>query len=292
MGSFNRFRRESTITSIPLLAPFPTLSPIPILNSDLDDAANKLLTTDRVGILDAVKRARDFKLCLRRVWAVAASLPGRQSSLPKLVPVTGKISIPGHDGEQNEHEQCTFDFCEQSRLDFTSLEQRHEESQHKDPCDSVYFPLDVLTARVEAGKSTAWELDDKFSLLDNSRPYMAISHVWADGTGAGIWGPGRVNKCLYVYFCDIARQFQCEGCWWDTISIPRKALARAKALSTMHNNYTHAKITLVHDLYLRRCEWIDEGIACFAIVNRHVAVVQQGVDRFRARQFEQGQDRI
>lgn len=235
------------------------------LNTRIPDS-NITSTTDaeRLQVLDAVGRAKDLKLCLRRIWAVASSLPGRENSLPELIPVPGTFSIPGHDRERHEHEQCTFDFCEQSRVDFTSVAQHHE-MPCRGNCEQTTFPLILLNERVGKGEPTAWTLDEP-SLLDASHPYMAISHVWSDGTGSGIWGPGKVNKCLYTLFSNIARSFQCEGCWWDTISIPLDDKLRTKALSSMHTNYNNSRITLVHDLYLREWEWIDSETACFAIV--------------------------
>lgn len=217
-------------------------------------------------ILDAVGRAKAFRLCLRRIWAVASSLPGREGSLPSLIPSPGIFPVPSHSLRHHEHEQCTFDFCEHSRVDFTSVAQRHEKGHGQIQCDGKcnYIQF-VLSERTWKEKAAIWRLDGQ-SLLDASHPYMAISHVWADGTGAGTWGSGKVNECLWEFFCDIAKEFQCEGCWWDTISIPSDDEARVKALNNMHNNYADARITLVHDLYIREWEWIDAETACFAIV--------------------------
>lgn len=217
-------------------------------------------------ILDAVGRAKAFRLCLRRIWAVASSLPGGAERLSTLIPAPDTFSVPSHNLRHHEHEQCTFDFCEHSRIDFTSVRQRHEkhhgETQCNGKCKPQGFPL---SAQSWKRKAVIWKLDGQ-SLLDSSDPYMAISHVWADGTGAGTWGSGQVNECLWEFFCDIAKDFQCEGCWLDTISIPSDDEARAEALNNMHNNYADARITLVHDLYLREWEWIDAETACFAIV--------------------------
>ncbi|KUI62492.1 Serine/threonine-protein phosphatase 6 regulatory ankyrin repeat subunit B [Cytospora mali] len=219
-----------------------------------------------VNILNAIARAKGFKLCLRRIWAVAESLPDKAKSLPSLIPDPDMFSIPGHSLQHHEHEQCTFDFCEYSRVDFTSVAQRHEElycekGGHRE-CKRLEF---VLANGMGEKNAAVWNLDGQ-PLLDSSLPYMAISHVWADGTGAGTWGSGKVNTCLWKFFCEIAHQFQCEGCWWDIISIPEKKAARAKALNNMQSNYADARITLVHDLYLRSWEWVDAEKACFAIV--------------------------
>ncbi|KEY71550.1 hypothetical protein S7711_09972 [Stachybotrys chartarum IBT 7711] len=96
---------------------------------------------------------------------------------------------------------------------------------------------------------------------------MAISHVWSDGTGNGAWTSGKVNECLYSYFRKIAEQFQCEGIWWDTVCIPQQdRILRSKALNVMQANYEYARITLVHDCFLRKLSWADPGTACFAII--------------------------
>lgn len=128
-----------------------------------------------VEILAAVERAKAFKLCLRRMWAVTGSLPNREHSLPALIPAPGMFPVPSHDRQHHKHDQCTFDFCEHSRVDFTSVPQRHEENCDEH-CGDFYFPLEMLDERVANGETTAWKLDER-SMLDTSRPYMAISHV-------------------------------------------------------------------------------------------------------------------
>ncbi|KAL9616376.1 MAG: hypothetical protein Q9160_008750 [Pyrenula sp. 1 TL-2023] len=58
---------------------------------------------------------------------------------------------------------------------------------------------------------------------------MAISHVWSDGTGTGAWPKKGVNRCLWLFFRDIARRFQVKGIWkfyWDEED-PRKAAKTA-----------------------------------------------------------------
>jgi ankyrin repeat protein len=127
------------------------------------------------------------------------------------------------------------------------------------------FPRDLLDKASLAGEPTAWRLDGQ-SLVSVAEPYMAISHVWADGTGSGAWAEGEVNECLYRFFERIARRWQCKGIWWDTICIPRDKAARARAINTMERNYESARITLVHDCYIRNWEWVDGETACLAII--------------------------
>lgn len=75
----------------------------------------------------------------------------------------------------------------------------------------------------------------------------------------------EVNECLYEYFKRIAQQFQCDGIWWDTLCIPKAKDAREKAIRKIQSNYENARITLVHDRFLRNWMW-DRETACFAIL--------------------------
>jgi hypothetical protein len=217
-------------------------------------------------IVKAIQRATiDFKLCPNRIWAVAGSLPRREQNLPSLIPPTEKIK---QKVDHEAHDQCTFDFCEYSRLDFTSVAQRHESpSCTNDPCErhQDLFPRAELEAAANAGNPTAWKLDGK-SMIEPPQRFMAISHIWSDGTGTRAWPEGEVNKCLYDFFREIAEQFQCEGIWWDTICIPKEKGVSSKAINKIQSNYEDARITLVHDCFLRKWEWVDAEAACFAII--------------------------
>ncbi len=207
----------------------------------------------RLPLLQAFEKATEkLKLCPNRVWAVA------KEKLPELMP--NKEPIPVHE----QHELCTVDFCEHSQRDFTAVKQRHECKEGECRRLRYLFSRNRLDEAAEKGKSTVWRLDGK-SMIEPPQPYMAISHVWSDGTGTGAWADGEVNECLYTFFCTIARQLQCEGIWWDTLCIPREKAARNKAIQRMHENYEDARITLVHDCFLRNWEW-DEKTACFAIL--------------------------
>jgi hypothetical protein len=196
-----------------------------------------------VGAIETV--TAKFSLCRNRVWAAATSLGAKKRDQLLQIPATANVEqTGGHKG----HDQCTFDFCEHSRLDFTAVAQRHE-SCTKSPCNTKRFDTLILEKAVDAGKPTAWVLAGT-SVIEPPQPFMAISHVWSDGTGAGAWPPGLVNECLYDFFMRIAEQFQCEGIWRDTICIPIGKAARSKAIINIHRNYEDVRITLVHDCFL------------------------------------------
>jgi len=217
------------------------------------------MDSDTEKLLDAFQRAKEkFKLCPNRVWAVAGK------DLPKLMPDSNSIPDLDKCKERENHELCTFDFCEHSQRDFTAVQQRHE--CKKDNCFQLQglFSREILIKAAEADESTVWSLDGR-SMIEPPRPYMAISHVWSDGTGTGAWRDGEVNECLYGFFKRIAKQFQCDGIWWDALCIPKEKATRNKALRKIQSNYENARITLIHDCFLRNWNW-DQKTACFAIL--------------------------
>jgi hypothetical protein len=159
--------------------------------------------------------AAKFELCRNRVWEIASSLDAKKRN--KLLQIPSSIQVEKA-GRHEDHDQCTFDFCEHSRLDFTGVQQRHE--CPKEQCGQRFFNTNILEDALEKGKLTAWALDGT-AMVARPKTFMAISHVWSDGTGSGAWPPGQVNTCLYEFFMKIAEKFQCDGIWWDTICIPK-----------------------------------------------------------------------
>ncbi|KND92903.1 Ankyrin-3 [Tolypocladium ophioglossoides CBS 100239] len=209
-------------------------------------------------LMEAFRRAtEDLHICPNRVWAVA------EEKLPKLLP-THNGTKHWTNAEVNSHESCTFDFCEYSQRDFTAVQQRHECKERNYMLLRSQFSRTILVNAASEGRSTVWSLAGN-AMLEPHRPYMAVSHVWSDGTGTGAWRDGEVNECLYAFFQGIAKQFHCEGIWWDTLCIPRDKAARNKAIQNIQSNYQDARITLVHDIFLRNWDWCPET-ACFAIL--------------------------
>ncbi|KAI5837094.1 hypothetical protein DFP73DRAFT_487776, partial [Morchella snyderi] len=218
-----------------------------------------------------MKRSKELGLCPQRVWTLAAGAPGRELALTVLIPPVSQTSPIW---QQDGHSSCTPDLCVQSSLDFTRMEQLHL-------CDSPHtscykttdlFPQDILVRAIELQRAntenyipTAWALDGK-SIIKPGQRFMAISHVWSDGTGNGTWKQGVVNVCLWDHFCTLARMLDCVGIWWDAITLPQDKGARIQAINTMDKHYSNAHVTLVHDRYLSTSQWLGSAQACFAII--------------------------
>ncbi|KAJ6035724.1 hypothetical protein N7540_000003 [Penicillium herquei] len=149
-------------------------------------------------VLEIFQKAQQFKICPNRIWAVAGE------NLPNIIPDLHLILA--QDGSQaNEHDKCTSEFCEQAQRDFTGVQQRHECTTGK--CAqtmSVAFPRDVLYRAAINEKLTVWDLSGTVTLKPNM-PYMAISHVWSDGTGAALGRTGLSTSACGISSCSYYR---------------------------------------------------------------------------------------
>ena len=221
-------------------------------------------------IEEASSKIEELRLCQKRVWEVIRNSNYGEIELVPLVRALEGLSpdyLPQF--EHKGHGSCTTGFCDDSSKNYTSVTQLHKcPYPHKD-CERTpgeMFNQDLLIKALNGNTmTTAWTLDGR-SLVAKDRSYLAVSHVWSDGTGTGAWKAGEVNKCLWDFWVDIAGRLECDGVWWDTVSIPQEKAARSKAINNMHQNYTDAKCTVVHDLYLAGMEWKNAESACIALV--------------------------
>lgn len=203
-------------------------------------------------------KARELNICHNRLWAAAGP------NLARIWPNSSLIVRSNSLGDHNDHIQCTIKGCVYSDRNFTRVRQRHECGGSHCLRLKTLFSRSELEDAVLSEVCTAWDLRGR-RLLKQPFPYIAISHVWSDGTGTGDWADGSVNECLYDFFVDIASRLECDGIWWDTLCIPSGKAARNKATNNIKTAYENARITLVHDLFLRNWQWNPET-ACFAIL--------------------------
>lgn len=224
------------------------------------------MSSSEGNLLQIFEKARELNLCPNRLWNSAGE------NLNKIIPDLDLIAQLNNasDGfrqynSDNDHSHCVPNLCEYSKRDFTSVQQRHECTDATTCFElRVSFRAKILKDAVKNDLPTVWTLD-RASILKSPLPYMAISHVWSDGTGAGPSGDGSVNNCLFRHFADIAMQYQCQGIWWDTMCIPRDKATRSKAIQKIQSSYENARFTLVHDCFLRNWVWRPDT-ACFAIL--------------------------
>lgn len=226
----------------------------------------------------AVQKIQRLGICPQILWNVVALGERRQSELPQLVAaIEGSPVSLHHEG----HDFCSPGKCQYSHMNSTNVRQLHKceiattvsgvgalrQDELHNNCVQSIFPVDLLEPALDLGRLTAWSCSKAAPRLAVSgEPYIAISHVWSDGTGVGVGAHGAVNDCLFRYFGDIAEKLECTAIWWDALSIPLEPRARSKAMNNMHTNYAMAAYMVVHDTHLLRLPWTDAATACIALV--------------------------
>jgi hypothetical protein len=210
-------------------------------------------------VVKANERARRLGLCQNRIWNLVAVSERKDVDLPGLIEAARHYPSLRHEG----HESCLKESCNFSKIDSTTVRQLHKCRNHS--CGQSTFPPNLLHNSLDHDGGTAWA-SRGCRVLDLGERYVAISHVWSDGTGIGLVELGLVNRCLFAYFTAIVDTLDCVGLWWDTISIPTEPKARRKAINNMHASYANAACTVVHDQYLLQFDWADDGSPCVALV--------------------------
>ncbi|KAH8689732.1 hypothetical protein GQ44DRAFT_833103 [Phaeosphaeriaceae sp. PMI808] len=216
-------------------------------------------------ICTALREVQTLKVCRNRLWNVLELSERKQDDLPDFVRSLQLHPLIRH----NDHDLCTQTRCQGAHLDSTRVGQMHKcpkasRPKSEDICEPTEFPINLLVPAVEGGQ-TAWLKNGK-RLISSGESYVALSHVWSDGTGVGREDQGSVNSCLWKCFASVATTLKCDGIWWDAISVPLDPKVRGLALSRMHTNYADAKCTVVHDRFLLGLEWKSSENACLALV--------------------------
>lgn len=223
----------------------------------------------------------DHDICQNRLWKLANATEKGLFTLPALLRgLKGFELAPGH---REAHRGCNAQFCLLSSVNTTRVEQCHVCAAAS--CGQVSCPPEKLNS-LQDGTTGVWSVLPRkvqgsiwksrlkrtvanmptLEIATEYTSYMAISHVWSDGTGVGLKAPGQVNYCLFQYFGEFAALLGCTSIWWDTICIPLDKEKRQKTLATMHQNYRRARYTLVHDREVASFKWRDDGSPCLALV--------------------------
>lgn len=233
-------------------------------------------------VRNAVLQLPHQEMCESRVWKLAQASRRGLCSLPSLLDMLSRIKFP--DRLVSTHRRCNAQTCLLSDINATRKKQLHKCGSEL--CGSVVFPGERLNRLDNSSTSGVWyvathhngweatssataiDQEPKFAEIKGEAsdiPYLAISHVWSDGTGAGLAEAGHVNKCLFNFFSHWATELGCEAIWWDTICVPTDREQRQKSLRRMHENYAGAKHTLVHDMELSSFIWKEDGSPCLAL---------------------------
>ncbi|KAH7303509.1 hypothetical protein B0I35DRAFT_446712 [Stachybotrys elegans] len=224
-------------------------------------------------------RIRDLNICPHWIWNLAIARGGQCDSLSAILDCVSKPDSSIR-RLRKKHTACNEQICFVAFEDAGSAVSLHK--CHEQECHSYTFDISLLSEKFRdlvrpiPWVQTAWDVSPFFhgqttvsnglELIDQHGSYIAISHVWADGTGVGAKEQGHVNSCLVDYWADIAQSLECKGLWWDSICLPIDKASRRKALDVMLLNFEKAKYVIVHDQDLAHLPYPGSKEAAIALV--------------------------
>ncbi|RYC63465.1 hypothetical protein CHU98_g2749 [Xylaria longipes] len=225
----------------------------------------------------AARKCRARGLCPNRLWNVALQAT---YGVAELLPLTRMAIDHRNTAQDGNHLNCTEQLCLYSHENSTIVKQAHKcplgtcESELRFPIKAVnnMFAKDLNSpgsSMFHKWCQSAWRTQPSsgsMTLCDPGDSYLAISHVWRDGTGGGMKDAGVVNECLFDFFAKLATDLDCVGLWWDAICIPTGRNEKKRAMNIMLANYERAAVTIVHDNELLEYEWRDDGSPAVAVV--------------------------
>ncbi|KAI0332565.1 hypothetical protein GY45DRAFT_456143 [Cubamyces sp. BRFM 1775] len=151
-----------------------------------------------------------------------------------------------------EHAHCTEDKCVLYSLTETdTYVPRHVLASCA--CEYVKPPLDEVFRLLSEGQIPVVTFDGYALrvLPANGNPYVAISHVWAEGMGSTT--EDGLPSCVVKRIAGLAQRLLPEtgAFWMDSLCVPNVASLRHRAIKLMAETYRRAAKVLVIDDHVR-----------------------------------------
>lgn len=156
------------------------------------------------------------------------------------------------------HGQCTPTACQMNTIDTSTYNNRHVEEgcrclYSKPHLESVMQTLQDGNVPViiisENSSSNTLQLD---CVSGGNIPYVAISHVWADGLGSTT--DDGLPTCQLRRIAEITHRLVPKGVlWMDALCVPKDKTTRKRAIGLMGKTYADASAVLVLDAGVRSC---------------------------------------
>ncbi|KAI8986282.1 hypothetical protein BD414DRAFT_488219 [Trametes punicea] len=165
------------------------------------------------------------------------------SILPRLSPYVR--NGPG------EHAQCTEDACLLQTFADHNYKLRHTHSGCR--CSLVKPPVEDVRRLLSDGRIPVVKYDGMALevLPSTDTPYVAISHVWAEGMGSTT-EEGLPTCVVRRIATAVQRLLPSDGPFWmDSLCVPQEVTARKRAIKLMAQTYRDAAMVLVIDDCIR-----------------------------------------
>ncbi|KAI0754562.1 hypothetical protein C8Q80DRAFT_374440 [Daedaleopsis nitida] len=152
----------------------------------------------------------------------------------------------------DEHVNCTRAGCVANNLDTEEYRTQHAPSCSHPSCPFLSPSLAHVSVLLSAGHVPVIVYDgNTLTVRDSSSgPYIAISHVWADGLGSTT--EDGLPTCQIARIAAYARELVPGGAFWvDSLCVPTKRELRKRAIRLMAQTYERAAKVVVFDAGVR-----------------------------------------
>ncbi|KAI0754614.1 hypothetical protein C8Q80DRAFT_1226746, partial [Daedaleopsis nitida] len=182
------------------------------------------------------------------------STPGLLNGLQVMGEVSRLVSFVRNPGT-NEHAACTNNDCVASNLDPAKYETQHAPGCPSQSCPVLLPPFARVSELLSSGYIPVIIYKGGTLAVRNAAegPFLAISHVWADGLGSTT--EEGLPACQVSRISQHARDLlssESDGAFWvDSLCVPAAKELRKRAIRLMAETYTRAEKVIVFDTSVR-----------------------------------------
>lgn len=168
-----------------------------------------------------------------------------------------------------DHAECKASDCAVSHVDTSTYKTKHSDvfCKGEHDCETLAPDMNILKVKLEAGKIPVVSFTENPGLMtlgSEDGPYVAISHVWADGMGST--AEKGIPTCVVKFLSEAATaSFNSTHdtvldnipFWIDSLCVPSQSDLRRKAIGLMAETYTCAASVVVIDASMRHLSVSD-----------------------------------
>ncbi|KAI0770586.1 hypothetical protein C8Q74DRAFT_913042 [Fomes fomentarius] len=192
------------------------------------------------------------EMMVTKGWCPYLSHSCQMSALCALAYAT-TLSPPLIAGSAKDHTACTRECCEAYTLSLATYETEHASDCPGSPCTLLIPSRDRISELLSSGKIPAMLYDGRNLTVRDAEdgPFVAISHVWADGLGST--AEVGLLTCQVARIASLARLLVPDGAFWiDSLCVSDSKALRYRAIDLMAATYRRAENVLVLDATIRQ----------------------------------------
>lgn len=160
------------------------------------------------------------------------------------------------------HDKCSKFFCAAKIINVATYVPRHLTTSESTECSCLYIKpsVDAIISMIQGGTIPVIRVLEPYDrgktslavVSSKDVPYVAISHVWVDGSGSTT--EVGLPLCQVWSLSVLMSGVLPPGAFWiDALCVPKDPSTRKSALKMMGKAYRDAEFVLVRDNTIRSC---------------------------------------